>query len=62
MLEIGTMDDADGVIEEVNALPELLAAKAKTTDPHGDEKLHHSAGRDRQSVADGSSDQYGSTD
>ena len=26
MLEIGTMDDPDEVIEEVNALPELIAA------------------------------------
>jgi hypothetical protein len=31
----------------VNLIPELTAAYAKTIDPHGEVKTHHTAGRDR---------------
>jgi hypothetical protein len=34
------------MIEEVNLIPELTAARAQTTDPHGEEKPHRSTGRD----------------
>jgi putative transposase len=34
------------VLNEAVMLPELAAAQTKTTDPHGDGKLHHSAGQD----------------
>ena len=48
MLELKTMNTHIEPAEEVNILPELAAAETKTTDPHGVEKLHHSAGRYRR--------------
>jgi hypothetical protein len=47
MLELATMSAPTDTTEEVNLIPELTAAQAKTTDPHEDRELHHSAGRDR---------------
>ena len=46
MLELATMNNPIEVIDEAVMLPELAAALTRTTDPHGVEKLHHSAGRD----------------
>jgi len=46
MPELTTMNKPIEVLKEAVMLPELAAAQAKTTDPHGDAKLHHSAGRD----------------
>ena len=46
MLELKTMNTQNEPAEEVNLIPELTAAQAKTTDLHGDPDLHHSAGRD----------------
>ena len=47
MLELATMSTPTETIEEVNLIPELTAAYAKTTAPHEDRKLHHPAGRDQ---------------
>jgi hypothetical protein len=46
MLELATMNNPIEVIDVAVTLPELAAASTKTTDPHGVENLHHSAGRD----------------
>jgi len=46
MLELTTMNNPPEVIDEAVILPELAAAQTKTTDLHGVEILHHSAGRD----------------
>ena len=46
MLELAVMNNPVEVIDEAVILPELIAGQTKTTDPHGVEKLHHSAGRD----------------
>ena len=48
MLELATMSTPTETIEEVNLIPELTAAYAKSTAPHEDRKLHHPAGRDRR--------------
>jgi putative transposase len=45
-LELKTTNTQIEPAEEVNLIPELTAAQAKTTDPHGEAKAHHSAGRD----------------
>jgi putative transposase len=48
MLELATMNNPVEVIAEAVILPELAAASTRTTDPHGVEKLHHSAGCDHR--------------
>ena len=47
MLELKTMNFQIEPAEELDILPDFAAAETKTTDPHGVEKLHHSAGRYR---------------
>jgi hypothetical protein len=46
MLDLKTVNITTEMIEEVNLIPELTAARAQTTDPHGEEKPHRSTGRD----------------
>lgn len=48
MLELTTINNPVDIIDEALILPELLTAQTKTTDPHGVQKLHRSAGRDRR--------------
>ncbi|MCU1527274.1 MAG: hypothetical protein JWP75_1037 [Frondihabitans sp.] len=50
MLELAAMNNPIEVIDEAVILPELAAAYARTTDPHGVEKPHHLAGRDRAGI------------
>lgn len=46
VLELATMNKPIEVLNEAVMLREVAAAKARTIDPRGVEKPHHSAGRD----------------
>ena len=45
LFDLKTMNETTGTIEEVKLIPELTAAYADRTDPHGKAKAHHPAGR-----------------
>ena len=47
MLELKAIHDPRSTVEEVNLIPELTDAEAKTADPHGEANAHHSTGRHR---------------
>lgn len=40
MLQLNTINIAAAMLEEANILPELTAARNRTIDPHGVERLH----------------------
>ena len=50
MLELATMNNPIEILNEAIMLPGLAAASCTKADPHGVEKPHPSAGRDRRGL------------